>query len=105
MAEKTVINLTSGKNGVLVPVRVTPRGRKNSITGVRHGVLLISVTVPPIDGAANGAVIEVLREVLRCPKSALSVERGKKSRDKVICVSEIALDALQTRLEAAIGAL
>lgn len=99
-----MLNLTAGKSGVLIPVRVTPRGRKNGITGVRNGVLLVSVTPPPAEGAANAAVIEVLRKALHCPKSALSLWRGDKSRDKVISVSEIGLDDIKTRLEALIGA-
>ncbi len=99
-----MLNLTTGKNGVLIPVRVTPSGRKNGIAGVRNGVLLISVTAPPCEGAANAAVIEVMRKALRCPKRALSLWRGDKSRDKVISVGEIGLDDIETRLETLIGA-
>ncbi len=100
MSEDDALNLTTGKSGVLIPVRVTPRGRKNAITGARNGVLLISVTAPPVDGAANAAVIEVLRDTLRCAKSALSLSRGEKSRDKVIAVSGLDFDVVKTRLEA-----
>lgn len=99
MPELSGLNLTTSKRGVLIPVRVTPRGRKNDITGVRNGSLLISVTAPPADGEANAAVIEVLCKALHCPKSALSLWRGDKARDKVISVTGIELDVIQSRLE------
>ena len=96
--ETTALNLTAGKEGVLVPVRVTPRGRKNGISGVREGALLISVTAPPVEGAANAAVIDVLHKALRCPKSSLSLWRGQKSRDKVIAVAGLDLNTVRARL-------
>ena len=83
---------------MLIPLRVTPRGRKNGISGVRDGVLLVSVTAPPAKGAANEAVIEVLRDALHCPKSALTMWRGVKSRDKVIVVSGLETEDVQARL-------
>lgn len=82
----------------MIPVRITPRGGRNAVTGVRNGALLISVTAPPAEGAANAAVINVLREVLRCPKSALELHRGQKSRDKVIAVSGLSANGVRERL-------
>ncbi len=96
--EKPVVNLTESKNGVLIPIRVTPRGHKNSIVGVRDGVLLISVSAPPVKNAANEAVIEVLHDALRCPKNALTLGRGNKSRDKVIVVSGLEIEDVRARL-------
>lgn len=93
------VNLSSDKAAVLIPVRVTPRGRADAVTGMRNGALTIAVTAPPIEGAANAAVIEVLSEALRCPKSALSIRRGEKSRDKVVAVAGLSLDEVRARLE------
>lgn len=98
MSSAAVLALTVSKSGVLIPIRVTPRGRKNGITGVRDGVLLISVTAPPADGAANAAVLDVLRGALHCPKSALTLWRGEKSRDKVIAVSGLEIEEIHACL-------
>jgi uncharacterized protein (TIGR00251 family) len=83
------LRLSQGKDGVLVPVRVKPRAKTNRIEGVRDGVLLIAVNAPPVEGAANAAVIEVLCEVLGCAKSTLYLARGEKSRDKIVCVTQL----------------
>lgn len=93
------VNLSEVKGEVLIPVRVTPRGRANAITGARNGALTVAVTAPPAEGAANAAVIQVLSDALRCAKCALSLRRGEKSRDKVIAVAGIGLDEVRTRLE------
>ena len=53
-----VVALQQSKQGILLPVRVKPRGKANKIEGVRAGVLLVSVTAAPTDGQANAAVIE-----------------------------------------------
>ena len=92
------VNLSEDKNGVLIPVRVTPRGRANAITGARNGALTLSVTAPPAEGKANAAVIAVLSDALGCPKSALSIRRGDKSRDKVVAVAGLERDAVRDRL-------
>ncbi len=93
------VNLTEVKNEVLIPVRVTPRGRTNAVTGARNGALTLVVTAPPAEGAANAAVIQVLSDALRCAKCALSLQRGEKSRDKVIAVVGLGIDEVRTRLE------
>ena len=98
MVEKPVVHLTASKEAVLIPVRLTPRGRKNGITGVREGALLISVTAPPVHGAANAALLEVLHAVLDCPKNCLTLRRGEKSRDKVVAVTGVELEEVRARL-------
>jgi uncharacterized protein (TIGR00251 family) len=92
------LRLTTGKDGVLVPVRVKPRARANKIEGVRDGVLLVSVNAPPVEGAANAAILEVLAQALSCAKSTLHVARGEKARDKIICVRQLDLAQVRARL-------
>ena len=94
-----MLNLSADKTSVLIPVRVTPRGRANAITGARGDTLLIAVTAPPAEGQANAAVIEVLSEALHHPKSALTIRRGDKARDKLVAVSGLGLDEVRARLE------
>ncbi len=93
------LNLSSDKASVLIPIRVTPRGHANAITGARNGALLIAVTAPPAEGQANTAVIQVLSDALRHPKSALGIRRGDKARDKVVAVSGLDLGEVRARLE------
>jgi uncharacterized protein (TIGR00251 family) len=95
---ETQVAVTAAKAGTLVPVRVKPRGRANIIEGVRNGMLLVSVTAAPTEGAANAAVIEVLAAALGWPKSQVHIERGHKSREKIICLSSLSAEEVCARL-------
>ena len=95
-----VVALQQSKQGILLPVRVKPRGKANKIEGVRDGALLVSVTAAPTDGQANAAVIETLAKALGCAKSTLSLARGQKSREKMVCISQVSLEEIEFRLTA-----
>lgn len=95
-------SLTQTKLGVLLAVRVKPRAKINSITGVRDKKILVSVNAAPTDGAANAAVLAVLSKVLRVAPSFLSVARGHKSREKTIAISGLSLEEILSRLTAAL---
>ena len=93
------VNLTNSKVGVLFPVRARPRAKRNQIEGVREGVLVVSITAAPADGAANDAILELLAKNLRCAKSTLAVARGSHSRDKMISVALLDSNAIHRRLD------
>jgi uncharacterized protein len=70
-----------------LPVRLTPRGGRDVIAGVRDdGVLLVRVAAPPVDGRANDALCRVLAKALGVAPSRVTVVRGQTSRDKVVRV-------------------
>jgi uncharacterized protein (TIGR00251 family) len=87
---RDVVRESKGK--VLLSIRVQPRSRQNAIVGVRDKALLIKVNAPPVDGAANDAVIEILAKALGLPKSTFSVQQGVKSREKSVKVEHISAD-------------
>jgi len=69
---------------VILDVRVIPRARTTEIAGSRDGVVLIRVAAPPVDGAANDAVITLLAERLNVPRRAIRIVSGGTSRRKRI---------------------
>jgi uncharacterized protein YggU (UPF0235/DUF167 family) len=74
-----------------VPVRVTPGAAREGLT-VEPGPdgaprLRVRVTAPPEDGRANAAVLALLAKALRLPRSALAIERGAASRDKLVRIT------------------
>jgi uncharacterized protein YggU (UPF0235/DUF167 family) len=58
------------------------------------------VTAPPVDDAANEALIELLAARLRLPKTAFELTRGARGREKTVCVRGCALGELEERLRA-----
>jgi hypothetical protein len=85
--------------GVEIEVRIIPRAKRTSIDGVRQGALLIRVAAAPADNAANGAVLELLSDVLRLPRRALKIISGSKDRRKRIAVDGVTADLVRTRLK------
>jgi uncharacterized protein (TIGR00251 family) len=73
---------------------VTPRASKNAIEGFRAGALVVRVTAPPVDSAANDAVIELLAERLRVPKRQITISRGATGRNKVVEIDGFTHDQL-----------
>jgi uncharacterized protein (TIGR00251 family) len=69
-----------------IKVRVIPRARRDEIAGERGGLLLIRLTAPPVDGAANAALCRLVARRAGVPARRVSIVRGQTSRDKVVRV-------------------
>lgn len=65
-------------------VRLTPTASQNKIETLSDGTLKVWVTAPPINGAANTALIELLAKQYGVAKTRIRVVRGFKSRTKTI---------------------
>ena len=65
-------------------LRVSPRARKNAITGLRGDVLKVSVTAVPERGKANDAVLALLADALDLPASSIELVSGAGSKDKLV---------------------
>ncbi|HEX4002010.1 MAG TPA: DUF167 domain-containing protein [Candidatus Acidoferrales bacterium] len=63
-------------------VRVTPRASRDQIEGAYQGALKVRLMAPPVDDRANEALIRLLAERLKVPKSAVRIVAGGKSRTK-----------------------
>ncbi|MEZ4223145.1 MAG: DUF167 domain-containing protein [Polyangiaceae bacterium] len=75
--------------GCYVNVRVTTRASTNRVVGEKDGVLAVAVAAPPVDGAANAQVIKLLAKEYDVRKSAITIVKGEKSRDKVVFVEGV----------------
>jgi uncharacterized protein len=69
-----------------IEVRVLPRARRDEIGGERGGRLLIRLTAPPVDGAANAALRRLVARRVGVAARRVSIVRGQTSRDKVVRV-------------------
>ena len=83
-----------------IEVRVTPRAARTEITGFdAAGRLLVRLSAPPVDGKANEALIEILAKTLGVSKRQVTIDRGDRSRIKLIEVEDMNDDELRTLLE------
>ncbi len=79
-------------------VHVQPRSKRTGIDGMHGDALRVRVNAPPVDGAANEAVIEVLAAALGVAKRAVNIISGLTSRSKLVEVRDITAAAMLIRL-------
>ena len=92
----TLIRETS--ESITFQVRVHPRAKKNAITGELGDALKLSLTAPPVEGRANEACIEFFAQLLRVPRSSVTIASGQTSRNKVIRVAGLSRAEFEDRL-------
>ena len=74
---------------MIVAVRVIPRARKTEIAGTRDGALLLRLAAPPVEGAANEALIEFLAKRLGVPRRAVRIVSGERGRQKRVAIAGV----------------
>ena len=80
------IGLRESKRGILVPVHVVPRASKDEIADVHSEALRVRLRAPPVQGAANTALISLLSKVLGVPPRQIEIVAGAQSRRKIVAV-------------------
>ena len=93
-----MIPLRESGGGVTFAVKIHPRARKDVITGEVGNALKLSLTAPPVDGRANEACIEFFVNLLKVPRSSITIASGQTSRNKVIRVTGLSAAQVQQRL-------
>ena len=81
-------------------IRLTPRAGGNAITRFEDGVLHVRVAAPPVDGAANTALVSLLSDALRHRKSAIIIVSGATSREKQVEIQDLTPEQLTERVSA-----
>jgi hypothetical protein len=85
--------------GISFAVKVHPRAKKNAITGEVGDALKLALTAPPVEGRANDACIEFFANLLKVPRSSVTIASGANSRKKVIRVAGISVEEVRKRTE------
>jgi uncharacterized protein (TIGR00251 family) len=94
-----MILIHQSPSGVTFAVKLHPRARKNAITGEAGDALKVSLTAPPVEGRANEACIEFFANLLKLPRSSITIAAGQTSRNKVIRVTGLSLQEVRRRLQ------
>ncbi len=97
--------IASTPEGVAIAVRVIPRAGRSGLAGTRGDALLVRLQSPPVEGAANEELIEVLARALQVPKRAVTIVAGDRSRQKRVRVTGIDAATAAARLGLTAGTL
>lgn len=81
-----------------ISIYVQPRASKTVVAGMHDGCVKIRLAAPPVDGAANAALVEFVAEQLGIAKSRVRIVSGTTSRRKVIEVEGVSAEQLSKAL-------
>ena len=81
-------------------VHLQPRAARTRVVGPHGNAIKIQVQAPPVDGAANAALIGVLAETLALPRAAIRIVHGATAREKVVEIQTDDVAACRQRLQA-----
>ena len=96
----TGIELREKDGNCSISLKVIPKSFRNQVVGEEGGALKIKIQAPPVEGAANEAVVEFLSGIFKKPKSSILVMKGQLSRHKVIKIKGVQVkDVLESLAE------
>jgi uncharacterized protein len=84
--------------GVVLRLRVQPRASLEGVAGVTADAIRLRLTAPPVDGAANEALIRFLAASLNVPRTAVQLVSGRTGRTKLVAVTGISVEQTAQRL-------
>jgi uncharacterized protein (TIGR00251 family) len=85
--------------GVEIDIRVVVRAQKTVLGGTREGCLVVRLQAPPVEGAANEALLRFLAELLHVPRRAVRLVKGERSRTKRVAVDAVAREDVERCLD------
>jgi uncharacterized protein (TIGR00251 family) len=98
------IPVASSAAGPTFAVRVVPRAGRTAVGGVRDDALLVRLAAPPVDGAANEALIALLADLFNRPKRDITLVSGHSARTKRVAIAGLTEDAVSACLRAILDA-
>lgn len=92
------LSIEATRTGCVFRVRVSPRASRDAIGGAHDGALKVALTAPPVEGAANAALVKLLAKRLGVSKSAVRIVSGESSRNKRVEVDGVSPDQARRSL-------
>lgn len=83
---------------IVIDVQVIPRASVSAISGTRNGALLVRLQAPPVEGAANSALIDLLARTLGVSKRSVAIVAGLTSRRKRVRIAGLDRASVDARL-------
>ena len=76
-------------------VHVQPRASRSEVVGTHGAALKVHLLAPPVDGAANDALVTLLAERLGVRRRDVRIVHGATSRAKVVEIDGTTVAAVQ----------
>lgn len=92
------LHVESHRDGTVIHVQAQPRAARSEVVGPHDGMLRIRITAPPVEGAANTAIVNLLSDLLGVRRSAVEVVSGASGRRKRVLVRGLSPAEVRQRL-------
>lgn len=79
-----------------IDVLVVPRASRTAVGPMVGDRLRVAVQAPPVDGAANEAVIEALADAFGVRRAAVTIVRGERGKRKTVAIAAEGATAMET---------
>jgi len=94
-----MFQIQSTPTGVRLTIHVQPRASRTAIAGLHGDAIRVRLAAPPVEGAANEALVRFLAAVLRVPRSSVAIASGHSGRRKVVTVAGVTAAEAARRLQ------
>lgn len=79
-------------DGVRLALHVQPGASRSELAGMHGTALKVRVRAPPVDGAANQELVRFLADLLRVPRSRVTLASGSSGRRKTVVVQGVSVE-------------
>jgi uncharacterized protein len=93
------LRIDEREGAITFDVQVVPRASRERLGPVHGERLKVSLTAPPVDGAANDALVTLVARALGRPRGDVCIVRGQTARKKTVRVAGSTRDALLRQIE------
>lgn len=93
-----VLRIVATATGVRLSIRVQPRASANAVAGIHGDALRVRLTAPPVEGAANAALVDFLAKCLGITRRDVTIVAGSSSRSKIVELTGITEDRVRRLL-------
>lgn len=77
----------TSSGAVAIKVHAKPGASESRVTDIGTDGVGIQIAAPPVDGEANTELVRFLAKLLNLRKSDVSLDKGSRSKDKVVMIS------------------
>jgi uncharacterized protein (TIGR00251 family) len=83
----------------LLAVYVQPRSSRTGLIGIHDQALKVALTAPPVDDAANKALIIFFSSFFKIPRKQVILHKGQQSRRKQVIIEGLSSEAIMALIK------
>lgn len=91
-------HIEAHRDGALIDIHAQPRSPRSEVAGAHGGALRVRITAPPVDGAANAAIVALLSQRLNVRRADVEIMGGATGRRKRVLARGLSPDDVRLRL-------